>query len=251
MDEIPGGFWRPVAEGFIQRQIKKPFLRRAYLVFGECFSLWAYMMEMAGILAAKHAAKPDALVSALMGMSGAPGVAKRVLVEGGNRMLAQHSLGSMTFWDYVAADIAARTGLKVDDVAAQADRMLAQELAQHSLGPVTFSGRKRDFWTSLITAMGAQKTQPKAALTNSWEYASAGADLGATHPDIVRGMFERQHKPSSEKEWRNAYVAGLDIGPEPPPTSYTDYAATEASENKNFMEYCQQFRPDLYAVLND
>ena len=159
-------------------------------------------------------------------------------------MLAQHSLGSMTFWDYVAADIAARTGLKVDDVAAQADRMLAQ----HSLGPVTFSGRKRDFWTSLITAMGAQKTQPKAALTNSWEYASAGADLGATHPDIVRGMFERQHKPSSEKEWRNAYVAGLDIGPEQPQTSY---AEAEATENKNFMEFCQQFRPDLYAVLKN
>jgi hypothetical protein len=95
MDQIPGGFWRPVAEGFIQRQIKKPFFGRAYLVFGECFSLWAYMMEMAGILAAKHAAKPDALVSALMGMSGAPGVAKRVLVAQAEKMVKQHSLGSM------------------------------------------------------------------------------------------------------------------------------------------------------------
>ena len=56
MDEIPGGFWQPVAEGFIQRQIKKPFFGRAYLVFGECFSLWAYMTEMAGILAAKQSA---------------------------------------------------------------------------------------------------------------------------------------------------------------------------------------------------
>src|SRR5258708_2820054 len=115
MDEIPGGFWRPVAEGFIQRQIKKPFLRRAYLVFGECFSLWAYMMEMAGILAAKHAAKPDALVSALMGMSGAPGVAKRVLVEQAEKLVARHSLGSMTFRDYIAADIGERTGHKNND----------------------------------------------------------------------------------------------------------------------------------------
>lgn len=108
MDQIPGGFWRPVAEGFIQAQIKKPFLGRAYLVFGECFSLWAYMMEMAGILAAKHAVKPDALFSALMGMSGAPGVAKGVLVAQAEKMVAQHSLGSMTFSDYVAADIAER-----------------------------------------------------------------------------------------------------------------------------------------------
>src|SRR5215468_1197710 len=96
MDQIPPGFWRPVAEGFIQGRIKKPLLGRAYLVFGECFSLWAYMMEMAGILAAKYTAKPDALVSALMGMSGAPGVAKGVLVAQGEKMVKQHSLGSMT-----------------------------------------------------------------------------------------------------------------------------------------------------------
>jgi len=251
MDPIPGGFWRPVAEGFIQRQIKKPFLGRAYLVFGECFSLWAYMMEMAGILAARHAARPDELYSALMGMSGAPGLVTGVLVQRVGEILARHSLGSMTFYDYVAADIAERTGLKVDDITAQADRMLAQQLAPHSLGPVTRSGSKVDFWTSLLTVMGAQKTAPRDALTQSWEYASEGAALGATHPDIVRGMFERQHKPTSEKDWRTAYVSGLDIGPEPPPPSYTDYAATEASENKNFMEFCQQFHPDLYAALKD
>jgi len=218
MDQMPGGFWRPVAEGFIQGRIKKPFFGRAYLVFGECFSLWAYMMEMGGMLAAKYAAKPDAFVSALMGMSGAPGVAKGVLVAQAEKMVKQHSLGSMTFWDYVVADIAERTGRKDND------------------------------WHGLIEQMGAQKTQPRVALTNSWEYASAGAALGATHPDVLRGMFERTHKPYSQKEWRTAYVAGLDIGPEPPSTSY---AEAEASENKNFMEYCQQFRPDLYAVLKE
>src|SRR5262245_24101353 len=137
MDQIPPGFWRPVAEEFIQHQVKKPFFGRPYLVFGECFSLWAYMMEMAGILAAKHAAKPDALHSALLGMSGPPGVVRGVQVAQADKMVKQHSLGSMTFWDYVAADIVERTGLKVDDVTAQAERMLAQQLAQHSLGPVT------------------------------------------------------------------------------------------------------------------
>jgi hypothetical protein len=218
MDQIPGGFWRPVAEGFIQRQIKKPFFGRAYLVFGECFSLWAYMMELGGILATKHAAKPEAFHSAFLGMSGAPGVAKRVMFAQAEEMVAQHPLGSMTFWDYVAADISERIGRTGND------------------------------WSSLVMEMGAQKTQPRVALTNSWEYASAGTDLGATHPDVVRAMFERTHKPYSQKEWRTAYVVGLDIGPEPPSTSYPE---AEASENKNFMEYCQQFRPDLYAVLKE
>lgn len=218
MDQIPGGFWRAVAEDFIQGRIKKPFFGRAYLAFGECFSLWTYMMEMAGMLAAQYGVKPDAFVCALMGMCGAPGVAKGVLVAQAEKIVKQHSLGSMTFWDYVAADIAERTGRKDND------------------------------WHNLIKQMGAQKTQPKVALTNSWEYASAGAALGATHPDVVRGMFERTHKPYSQKEWRTAYVAGLDIGPEPPSTSY---AKAEASEKKNFMEYCQQFCPDLYAVLKE
>lgn len=205
-----------MAEGFIQGRIKKPFLGRPYLAFGECFSLWAYMMEMGGMLAAKYATKPDAFVSALLGMSGAPGVTKGVLVAQAEKMVKQHSLGSMTFWDYVAADIAERTSHKEND------------------------------WHRLIEQMGAQKAQPRIALTNSWEYASAGAALGATHPDVVRAMFERTHTPVSEKQWRTAFLAGLDIGPEPPSTSY---AEAEASENKNFMEYCQQFCPDLYAVL--
>jgi hypothetical protein len=248
MDQIPPGFWRPVAESFIQAQIKKPFLGRAYLVFGECFSLWAYMMEMAGILAARHAAWPDELYSALMGMSGAPGAAAKILVQRGDEMLARHPLGTMTFSDYVAADIGRRTGVDWESLAADADRMLAQQLGR-SLGPVARSDRKADDWANLVTVMGAQKTPPKDALTQSWEYASEGAALGATHPDVLRGMFERSHKPVSNKEWRTAYAAGLDIGPEPPPQA--SYAEAEASENKNFMEYCQQFCPDEYAVLND
>ena len=207
-----------MAEGFIQRQIKKPFFGRAYLVFGECFSLWAYMVELGGILAAKHAAKPDALVSALMGMSGAPGVAKRALIEGADRILARHSVGSMTFWDYVEAE-------------------LAPDFRAGTTG-----------WHDLIMKRGAQKIQPRLALTTSWEYASKGVDLGATHPDVVRGMFERTHAPVSKESWQEAYAAGLDIGPEPVSTSY---AEAEATENKNFMEYCQQFCPDLYAVLKD
>jgi hypothetical protein len=217
MDEIPGGFWQPVAEGFIQRQIKKPFFGRAYLKFGQCFGLWGYMFELGGILGAKHAANPDAFVSAFLGMSGEAGVAKRVLVAQANRMLERHSPGSMTYWDFVYADFAARTGYKGDG------------------------------WHSLVMERGPQKIPPKIALTNSWEYASAGAALGSIHPDVLRAMFERMHAAASSKEqWQQFYAAGLDITPEPPSANYGE---AEETENKNFMEYCQQFCPDLYAVL--
>jgi len=45
MDEIPGGFWRAVAEGFIQSQLNKPFLGRPYLKLGQCLGIWSYLFE--------------------------------------------------------------------------------------------------------------------------------------------------------------------------------------------------------------
>jgi hypothetical protein len=218
-EQIPGGYWRAVAEGFIHGQLIKPFFGRSYLKFGQCFGLWGYMVELGGILGAKHAANRDAFVSAFLGMTGEAGVAKQVLVEQANRMLERHSLGSMTFWDYVGANFADRTGYKCDG------------------------------WHSLVMERGTERIPPEVAQTAAWEYASAGAALGTTHPDILRAMFERTHAAVSSKEqWQQFYAAGLDIGPEPPTTNYGE---AEEAENKNFMEYCREFRPDLYPVLKD
>jgi hypothetical protein len=219
MDEIPGGFWRAVAEGFIHGQLNKPFFGRPYLKLGQCLAgLWPYLLELGGILGAKYAAKPDEFVPAFLGMSGEAGVARRVLVEQANRMLERHSLGSMKFWDYVGADFADR---------------------------ISYEG---DGWHSLVSERGTQKIPPKVALTNGWEYSSAGAALGTTHPNVLRAMFERTYVRVPKEEWQWAYAAGLDIGPEQPRTSYCE---AEETENKNFMEYCREFRPDLYSVLKD
>jgi len=218
--DIPGGFWRAVAEGFISAQLNKPFFGRPYLKLGQCLAgLWPYLFELGGILGAKHAAKPDAFVSAFLGMSGEAGVARRVLVEQANRMLGRHSLGSMKFWDYVGADFADRIGYRGDG------------------------------WDTLVIERGTQKVPPKVALTNGWEYTSAGAALGTAHPDVLRAMFERTHADVSKEKWQLFYAAGLDIGPEPP--ARQSYEEAKEEENKNFMEYCRQFHPDLYPVLKD
>jgi hypothetical protein len=138
-EQMPGGYWRAVAEGFIHGQLIKPFSGRSYLEFGQCFGLWGYMFELGGILGAKHAVNPDAFVSAFLGTSGEAGVAKRVLVAQANRTLECHSLGSMRLFDFVWADVADRIGYKGDGL--------------HSLA------LERD----------AQKTSPKIALTNAWD----------------------------------------------------------------------------------
>ncbi len=218
MDDIPGAFWRAVADGFIRTQLNKPLFGRPYLKLGQCVGLWVYMFELGGLLGAKHATKVDAFYSAFLGMSGASGAAKRALVDQASRMLEQNSLGSMKFQDYVGADVADR---------------------------VHYEG---DGWHSLLVERGNQKVPPTVALTNAWEYASAGAALGAIHPDILRAMFERTHADIPEEKWRLMEAAGLDIGPG---QTRTTYGEAEAAENKTFTEYCREYRPKLYAALND
>jgi hypothetical protein len=218
MDELPGGFWRVVAKGFIDAQLTKPFFGTPYLKLGQCLGVWSYLLEVGGILGAKHAVKTDAFVSAFLGQSGASGAAKQFLGEVAGRMVQEHSLASMKLFDYVGADIAGRMNYKVDG------------------------------WHTLLTERGTQKIPSEVALTNSWEYASAGAALGTTHPDVLQAMFERTYAPAPEGRWHQAYAAGLDIGSEQPRTSYRE---AEETENRTFMDYCQKFRPDLYAVLRD
>jgi len=217
-NEIPGGFWRAVAEGFIQSQLNKPFFGRPYVKLGQCLGIWSYLFEVGGILGTKHAAKMDAFVSAFLGQSGPSGAAKQFLGDVASRMVQEHSLASMKFHAYVGADIAGRMNYRGDG------------------------------WHTFLMERGTQKIPQEVALTNSWEYASAGAALGTTHPDVLRAMFERTHAPVPDQEWQRAYAAGLDIGPEQPRTTYKQ---AEDAEDKTFMDFCQKFRPDLYPLLRD
>jgi hypothetical protein len=218
MDEMPGGFWRVVAKGFIDAQLNKRFFGSPYLKLGQCLGVWSYLLEVGGILGSKHAAKTDAFVSAFLGQSGPSGAAKVFLGDVASRMVREHSLASIKLFDYVGADIAGRMNYKVDG------------------------------WHTLLTERGSQKVSPEVALTNSWEYASAGAALGTTHPDVLRAMFERTYALVPEGRWQQAYAAGLEIGQTQPRTSYLE---AENAENERFMNYCQKDRPDLYSLLMD
>jgi hypothetical protein len=219
MDEIPGGFWRAVAEGFIHGQLNKPFFWPSLPEIRSmpCWPL-ALSLRTRWDSRGKACRQTDAFIPAFLGMSGEAGVVRRILVKQANKMLERQALGSMRFWDYVGADVTDRLGYKADG------------------------------WSGLIMERGTQRISPKVALINGWEYASAGAALGATHPDVLRAMFERTYVRVPEEKWQGAYAAGLDIGPEQPRTNYRE---AQETENNNFMEYCREFRPDLYSVLQD
>jgi len=219
-EQVAGGYWRAVAEHFISAQLNKPFFGRPHLKLGQCFGLWGSLFGLGGILGQKHRAKLDAFVPAFVGLSGEAGTAQRFLVAVANKLLDRHSLNSMKHWDFVAADL----GDRVSDY-------------------------KRDDWSSLLMERGTDEIPPDVAAKNAWFYASNGAALGAISPNVVRAMFERTFAPVSKERWQQMYASGLDIGPGPP--ALRSYEQAEEEENKFFMEYCRQFRPDLYPVLND
>jgi hypothetical protein len=219
-EQLAGGYWRAVAEHFINAQLNKTFFGRPHLKLGQCFGLWPYLFELGGLLGAKHRARLDAFVPAFVGLSGEAGTAERFLVAVKNKLLDRYSLNSMRPRDFVAADLGDRA-----------------------------SDYKRDDWSSLLMERGTDEIPPDVAAKNAWFYASDGAALGAINPEVMRAMFERTHEPVSKEKWREAFAAGLDIGPEPP--AECGYEEAKEEENKNFMEYCRQFRPDLYSVLKD
>jgi hypothetical protein len=218
-EQLAGGYWAAVAGHLIRAQTNKPFFGRPYLKLGQCFGgLWGYLFELGGMLAAKHRAKLDAFVSVFLGMTGEAGAAERFLVAAANKLRDQHSLNSMNHWEFIAADLGDRC-----------------------------SDYKRDNWNRLLTERGFDKIPSHVAAKNAWFYAQDGAALGATTPDVVRGMFERTYRPLSKERWHEAYASGLDIGPEPP--AKRNYEEAKEEENKNFMEFCREFYPDLYSVL--
>ena len=151
-------------------------------------------------------------------MSGEAGAAERFFVAVAKERLDKYPLNSMQSWDFVAAELG--------------DRVPAY---------------KADDWNSLIMQRGADKMPRDVAAKNAWFYARYGAVLGAMAPAVARGMWERTHEPHSKEDWQQAYAAGLDIGPEPPAERTYEEATEE--ENKFFMEFCREFYPDLYPVL--
>jgi len=206
-----------VAGDIIREWIKTRLFGRPYLKFGQCLDgLWPYVFEIGGILGAKYAATLDAFLSAFLGMPDQAGEAKRICAEIANKLVERHSVDSMTARDCVQADIMERSGYTRDEF-------------------------------SFLLKYGPRKISPEEAAENAWTYASIGAALGAVHPDVLQAMYERTHAQVPKEEWRRAYAAGLDIGPDQP--RQRNYRQAEEEENKDFMEYCREARPDLYSIL--
>lgn len=215
--EHPPAYARVVAGNLAHQWRNKRLFGKPYLKLGQCLGLWGYLFQIGGLLAAKYGAKLDAFGPAFLGMSGPTGAMKTACIDIANKLLSDNRVNeSIDFFDFVGTKFARRMAYQGDP----SDCCL-----EHMMDRIPLD----------------------AAAEFAWQCAADAVALGAVHPKVFRGMFEYTYRPRPKEEWRAFYVAGLDIGPEQPSRSYQE---AEEAENKDFMEYCHEYRADLYAILN-
>ncbi len=240
-ERSPKGFLGVIVRDILHEWVQRAFFGRRYVKFGQGLAgMWPYVFEIGGILGAKHAATLDAFVSAFLGMPDQAGEAQRICAEIANKLVERHSLDSMTARDCVQADVMERMGYKLDRVLTRHD--WPAKIPES----IKCSGKGHEL--HFLVTYGPRKISPEKAAESAWTYASIGAALGAVYPNVFRAMYERTHVTVPQEEWQRRHAAGLDIGPEQP--RQRTYRQAEEEENKAFMEYCREARPDLYTILN-
>lgn len=210
------GYARVLARTRVEQQVNKPFLRKPYLKYGQCYGLWGYFFQLGGILGAKHSANLDAFGHAFLGARGPSGAVKTFFTEVAKRLVTDSVSDSMTFADFVGAEIIGRVG---------------------------YTGDAHRFFFD----HGMEKLRPNTAQELAWQYSEQGAALGAMYPHIIRRMFEQTHAAVSKEDWERAHAAGLNI---PPEQDLMSYEETEEGEDEVFMAYCRECCPDLYSILS-
>jgi len=215
MEKI-AGYARVLARIRVAQEANKPMLGKPYMKFGQCCHVWSYFFQLGGILGAKHSANLDAFGTAFLGAHGPSGAVKTYFTKAVKSFISNTLTDSMRFFDYVGTEF---------------------------IGRVEYSG---DYLTYFMEH-GMDKIPPDTAEELAWQYSDQGAALGAIHPHIIKEMFDRTHAEVSKEEWEAMRSAGLDI---PPEQDIMTYEEIEEGENEAFMEYCQQFCPELYTILS-
>jgi hypothetical protein len=210
------GYARAFARTRIKEQTSKPFLGKPYFKYGQCYMLWSYLVQLGGILGAKHSANLDAFIYVFVGARGPSGAAYKVCSEIAKKVPAGILNNPITFSDYVGAEFISRGGHSGDPSKYHIEHMMI-------------------------------KIPPEIANEQALEFSMAGVALGVIYPHKIRSMFDLTHKELPKENWARMYAAGLNISPTKDLMSYEE---AEEIENKAFMDYCREFCPELYNILS-
>jgi len=198
----------------VKRQVCVPLFGAPYLKLDQCLAIWGYSFQVGAILGAKYSAQ-DAFGYAFVGATGPPGAVADFFSEVAKPIVAECDLESMTFGDYVGASMARMAGYNGD-------------------------------WLLMARERRMSKLRPERAEGWAWRYSSDGAALGATHPHLIRPMYERTYARVNEEEWEQVRSIGVDI---PPKQEVFSYELAESTEDALFLEYCKEFCPEHYSAL--
>lgn len=205
---------RILAQARVEQVQQKPLSGKPYLPFGQCLHLWSYSFVVGGVLSAKHANNLDEFGSAFLGVRGERGEVQCFFTDVAQRII--HSLNQApTIFHYIINVSMKRSNHSWDGV----------DLLQKLTGEI-----------ESVNAVEVSK-----------HYAGVGSAFGAIYPKEFREIFERTDEDVPREVWEEARAAGLDIPHEPTRLSYED---VEETENEEFLAYCRECCPDLYAVLN-
>ena len=210
------GYARVMARIRVKQQACKPLFGTPHLKLGQCLAIWGYSFQVGLILGAKYSTQ-DAFGHAFVGASGPPGAIAKFFSEVAKTIIAEYDLASMTFRDYVGSSTARLTHYSGD-------------------------------WFAMARQNGTAKLHLQKAEEWAWRYSSDGAAVGATHPDLVRSMYERTYARANEQEWRRMHDIGLDI---PREQEVFSYEMAESTEDALFMAYCKEFCPEHHATLTE
>ncbi len=206
-----------VATFRVRQELNKPLFGKPYLKLGQCLHMWGYLLQLSGVLGAKHAEHLDVFGRAFLGAKGEAGAVRRAFTA----MASDTSLLSMTFTDYVFQKWAIDPGSNVH-------------------------GRTvNDYIRDEKKRLGI-KVKPEDAFGQCQEHALLGAALGALYPQQMGKVFERTFAPVPKERWELARRAGLDI---PPSQDLMSFEEAQEEENEQFMAYCKECCPSLYPAL--
>jgi hypothetical protein len=201
----------------IHQQLNKRLLGKPYIKYGQCPFIWAYLFELGGILAIKHRTQLDAFGLAFLGGQGESGLLKSVSMDHAHDIVGQgRATESMTFADYVQAEYLR---------------------ASHYTGDAS----------GFFSKHGMDRMQPEPVAEVACRFAFDGVAVGVTHPDLVKTMFHQTYFSHTREQWQKWHAAGLDIGAYRPSKTYEE---AEEEEDKAFLTYCRDSRPQIYSILN-
>lgn len=213
-------FSQVLAEHYLRGYVQKRLLGGSYIQLGHLLSVGGFLFEMGGILGRAFRDKLADFAEAYTGEEGRGHDAATFIQEQGQRVVARAP--------------EART---------------ITELFMISEMRTDEPDRSAEEWAIWNLGVAGQKLKIKVVGQLSVLYGIRGAGVGSVYPELFEELYVNSYANMDENDWSRAKSAGLDVPEEPP--AYIPLAERERETVEGFLEFCQEFHPQIVDRLRD